>query len=1157
MGVKISELPGAAIPLDSTNLIEVAQSGTSVKVEFSEIQDFVLGYIGSFDGTSMIVAGQIDSDKMNTDYIESDDDMYIVAGNSGNEGLYIPRHSARGNLENILAQYGHALAQVDLGGVYSIVDFIAERRSFNSNMYGQYIYVENQDTSGTGKIIGTGAIAEIKSGVTSFDEMYGADHYTQSDASVTADLFVGTKTGAIQTGNNSTISEIKGIDSYISLGSPMVDCTLTTAIGVDVRLLTSGSGEVNITDGYGVKVNSPGFNSTGVTTNLYGLYVGDQTAGGFTNTWNIYSAGATAKNRIEGQLRVDGQITFNTSIVSDSTDAHIIIAGDIYCDDLYTSGGSIYVGNAKISENASGGFTIGRGTQYGSTAKLHVGVEDTEHGILNLYSDPVAGGELYIYTGGYYDDTIEYYLFSTASADIRFGPSTNTAAMNYSANNNIWNFTATGGIGVGVDDVQEGVINIYGGGNNEPGGSLKIYNAADQDGTINYYEFKCPTGSSNLLIGPDTNPDALKYNANSDQWEFDVSLVSDSTDAHIVIAGDIYCDDLYTSGSSIYVGNSSIKEVGGDLTLTSTGTNSIILSPGGNTFLSTSFDGEAVSSSLTGNLSIAGQISTTGTNQIVASGSIISQSGVVDSGVSDNTPGQFRAYGGGNGEAGGEVRVYNPADQDGSINYYTIQSKAGDAHLYIGPNGDDDALVYNSSSYWEFRQGTVYFGESDAEQGYITLYSLPTGNASGGQIEMVVAPDYDDAVDSYLMGPDQENFIIGPDIAAGSITYRSTANTWEFTEGKLLVGKNDNTVQGFLTIGSSSAGGGQISIQVDEDEDDTIGSYLIGSSSDDLTIGPITDTDALKYDGGNNQWVMSASGGVSVTNNLTVNGVLRFNDSIVSDSTDAHIVIAGDIYCDELYTSAGSVTIGSTKLSEASGGGLEIGGTSISSGSITDDGTLNIVPADTVQISTTAASTSILIIGDNDDSEGSLRLYPKAALGGNILLYVPNSFDDVIAYYKIEATEDDLAIGPDTDSDALKYFGELDQWRFSSSGGVDINILTVAGSDIEITEISNEASPASDSTSVLVTEAGIVSYVENVKTLSGQEEMPTDATSVVVTVTPARPDTNYYPVCTIENTTDITPSFFNFIITNKTTTNFTVEFDAPFPTGNYKLNWKV
>jgi len=100
MGVKITELALPTIPLDSTNEIEVAQSGTSVRVDLSELQDFVLGYIGSFDGTSMIVAGQINSDKINTDYIESDGDMYIVAGDSGNEGLYIPRHSARGSSGN-------------------------------------------------------------------------------------------------------------------------------------------------------------------------------------------------------------------------------------------------------------------------------------------------------------------------------------------------------------------------------------------------------------------------------------------------------------------------------------------------------------------------------------------------------------------------------------------------------------------------------------------------------------------------------------------------------------------------------------------------------------------------------------------------------------------------------------------------------------------------------------------------------------------------------------------------------------------------------------------------------------------------------------------------------------------------------------------------
>ena len=59
MGVKISELTAVSLPLDGTELMEMSQSSTSVKITFSELQDNVLGNIGSFDGTTFTVVGDI------------------------------------------------------------------------------------------------------------------------------------------------------------------------------------------------------------------------------------------------------------------------------------------------------------------------------------------------------------------------------------------------------------------------------------------------------------------------------------------------------------------------------------------------------------------------------------------------------------------------------------------------------------------------------------------------------------------------------------------------------------------------------------------------------------------------------------------------------------------------------------------------------------------------------------------------------------------------------------------------------------------------------------------------------------------------------------------------------------------------------------------
>ena len=53
-----------------------------------------------------------------------------------------------------------------------------------------------------------------------------------------------------------------------------------------------------------------------------------------------------------------------------------------------------------------------------------------------------------------------------------------------------------------------------------PGGEVRVYVQADFDDTVNYYRFRCPDNGDDLLIGPDTDDDALKYDAGNNTWDF-------------------------------------------------------------------------------------------------------------------------------------------------------------------------------------------------------------------------------------------------------------------------------------------------------------------------------------------------------------------------------------------------------------------------------------------------------------------------------------------------------------------------------------------------------------------------------------------------------------------------------------------------------------
>ena len=123
-----------------------------------------------------------------------------------------------------------------------------------------------------------------------------------------------------------------------------------------------------------------------------------------------------------------------------------------------------------------------------------------------------------------------------------------------------------GSVTVGVNDSVPGSLSIYGGGTGETGGVLRLYNAADNDTTVEYWQW--------YLSGGD---DLLRLQDNNGLVSFRVS------NAGVV--------DLGSSSGTVYIGQN------------------------------------------------------------------------------DSVPAAVRLYGGGAGEAGATLRLYNPADHDGTVDY--------------------------------------------------------------------------------------------------------------------------------------------------------------------------------------------------------------------------------------------------------------------------------------------------------------------------------------------------------------------------------------------------------------------------------------------------------------------------------------------------------
>ncbi len=115
-----------------------------------------------------------------------------------------------------------------------------------------------------------------------------------------ADLTIGVSTSALNNGSG-TLDFVAGIDSQV--GNTSTGTITTAAAGTFI--VNNGTGSGNITDGYGILVNTA-FNGGGTFTNNYGIYVQDQSSVGSTLSYNLYSAGATAKNYFQGLVEVDG-----------------------------------------------------------------------------------------------------------------------------------------------------------------------------------------------------------------------------------------------------------------------------------------------------------------------------------------------------------------------------------------------------------------------------------------------------------------------------------------------------------------------------------------------------------------------------------------------------------------------------------------------------------------------------------------------------------------------------------------------------------------------------------------------------------------------------------------------------------------------------------
>jgi hypothetical protein len=461
-------------------------------------------------------------------------------------------------------------------------------------------------------------------------------------------------------------------------------------------------------------------------------------------------------------------------------------------------------------------------------------------------------------------------------------------------------------------------------------------------------------------------------------------------------------------------------------------------------------------------------------------------SGLVYIGAQDTVRGYLtlRGHAAGN-VAGGLIDLETAADYDATINLFRIQVQQDD--LFIGPDTDTSIFGINNSSLIVFNEAgndvDVRMETSKHSQGFLldggnghiwTINNQDTvypGTWTGGN-DHYTPQAYDQLIISNESEVgDMINIFfrsnIGPSLGIGSGRFgmikitnyagqfyfalrdNAAMNTVMTIDRKAVVtiGAED-AIDGSIVLYGDATGstvGGAISLQLAADHDATIASYDISVSSDDLLIGPNTDTDALKLDSNKDLYLtdgdlyiqevgttffsVQQGGGIPALY-LGKDDVERGNIHIYGHA--AGQALGGGLV---LYTSADHDAVIDYYVVTAYQDDLWIGPPADLDALKLDSNKDFYVTDGDVYFRNPSDDSVKVYVGQDGNHRGRVYIYGENAgstTGGSVAVYVADDYDAVISYYQLFAYEDDLYIGPATDTDALKYDGGNNLWDFTA-----------------------------------------------------------------------------------------------------------------------------
>jgi hypothetical protein len=340
-------------------------------------------------------------------------------------------------ISNGFQVYGHsafgANASIDIPGFPTYEDIIEVNEVFGPGITdsgrGVTIQIDTSASSAFAQLVGLNVVAQL-SNVTTHGTVKGAEFFGLAPSdTITLTNSYGITSHSGPGGDNASVSNvIAGL--FTTRGSfGAVNSYVSKMAGGEFMLFEYGTGEYSIDDAYGILVRTPGSTLTGTITNLYGLYIEDQSTVGFTNDYNIYSAGVNSENYFEGNVGIAGDLTLNG--ILDSTS--LIVTGDIHCNDLYTSGSTIFVGSGQIKSTGGNIELYYSGTKKIETTNTGVDMVGTNNTISFVPDNSVTSSkivtdqQLYIYGGS----NIMFYADGSGAASLYYAGSAVLQTVNH------------------------------------------------------------------------------------------------------------------------------------------------------------------------------------------------------------------------------------------------------------------------------------------------------------------------------------------------------------------------------------------------------------------------------------------------------------------------------------------------------------------------------------------------------------------------------------------------------------------------------------------------------------------------------------------------------------------------------------------------------